>query len=217
MDCSEALGLLGAGLGIIGVMLALAVPAFVEGSRRPCLRIEKADDANSPDPYWRIVHVRVINEPLSGRLSRVLLRNSAAGCRVSMEFKSRSDGKTVTARGKWSAQPEPLAIIGYGEQVGRVFDPEKIPMGLTLDLSASEEGETVAVAIKHNNDAAAYAYDPEVYAPGNLRNEEFQLPDELYEVTVVAQAGEIKSPPRRFLLHNTGTSPRDLRLEPLKT
>jgi hypothetical protein len=215
VDCSEALGLLGACLGMVGVVLALAVPAYVEWSRRPCLRIEKADDANSPDPYWRIVHVRVINEPLSGRLSRVLLRNSAAGCRVSMEFKSKSDGKSVPARGKWSAQPEPLAIIGYGEQVGRVYDPEKIPMGLTLDLSASEEGETVAVAIKHNNDAAAYAYDPKVYAFGNLRNEEFELADELYEVTVVAQAGEIKSPPRRFLLRNGGTSPRDLRLEPI--
>jgi hypothetical protein len=128
MDCSEALGLLGAGLGIVGVVLARAVPAFVEWSRRPCLRIEKADDANSLDPYGRIVHIRVVNEPLSGRLSRVLLRNSAAGCRVPMTFTSKSDGKTVDARGKWSAQPEPLAIIGYGEQVGRVYDPEKIPV-----------------------------------------------------------------------------------------
>jgi hypothetical protein len=30
MHCSEALGLIGAGLGIVGVVLALAVPAFVE-------------------------------------------------------------------------------------------------------------------------------------------------------------------------------------------
>ncbi len=212
MNCSD---LVGAAFGIVGVILALGVPAYVEWARRPCLRIEKADDANSPDPYWRIVHVRVINEPLSGRLSRILLRNSATGCRVSIEFRSKSDGKTVTARGKWSAQPEPLAIIGYGEQVGRAYDPEKIPMGLTLDLSASEEGETVAIAIKHNNDAAAFAYDPEVYALGNLRNDEYQLPDELYEVTVLAQAGEIKSL-GRFLLRNAGTTPRDLRLEELK-
>jgi hypothetical protein len=216
MDCSEALGLLGAGLGLVGVVLALTVPAFVEWSRRPSLRIESTADANSPDPYWRIVHIRVINEPLSGRLSRILLRNSAAGCRVSMEFKSKSDGKTVKARGKWSAQPEPLAIVGQGDAIRRVYDPEKIPVGLTLDLSATEEGEPIAVAIKHNNDPAAYAYDPEVYALGNLRNDDLQLPDELYEVTVVAQAGEIKSPPRRFLLHNAGTSPRDLRLEPIE-
>ena len=120
MDCSEALGLIGAGLGFVGVVLALGVPAFVEWSRRPRLRIESAADANSPDPYWRIVHIRVINEPLSGWRSHIFLRNSAAGCRVSMEFKSKSAGKTVEARGKWSAQPEPLAIIGQGDAIRRV-------------------------------------------------------------------------------------------------
>lgn len=213
MDCPEALGLIGAGLGFVGVALALLVPGYVEWSRRPCLRIEGADDANSPDPYWRIVHIRVINEPLSGWRARILLRNSAAGCRVTLEFKSKSDGKTVKARGKWSAQPEPLAIIAHGDSLGRVFDPEKIPQGLTLDLSATAEGETVAVAIKHNNEPNAFAYDPEIYAQGNLRTDALRLPDELYEVTVVAQAGEIKSAPRKFLLHNAGTSPRDLRLE----
>lgn len=217
MDCFEALGLIGAGLGFIGVMLALAVPAFVEWSRRPRLRIESTADANSLDPYWRIVHVRVVNEPLSGWRSRILLRHSAAGCRVSMVFKSKSDGRPVTARGKWSAQPEPLTIISRGNSAVRAYDPERIPAGLTLDLSATEQGETVAVAIKHNNEAAAFAYDPEVYALGNLRNDAFQLPDELYEVTVVAQAGEIKSPPRRFLLHNAGSTPRDLQLESLET
>jgi hypothetical protein len=75
-----------------------------------------------------------------------------------MGFKSKSDGKT--ARGKWSAQPEPFAIILHGEQVGHVYDPEKIPMGLTLDLSARRRVRPLA--------------------------------DELYEVPVVAQAGEIK-------------------------
>ena len=213
MDCSEALGLIGAGLGFIGVALALLVPGYVEWSRRPCLRVELANDANSPDPYWRIVHVRVVNEPLSGWRARIFLRNSAAGCRVTMEFKSMSDGKTLEAQGKWSAQPEPLAIVQRGESFGQVFDPEKIPQMLTLDLSAAAAGEAVAVAIKHNNEPSAFAYDPEIYALGNLRNNAFHLPDELYEVTVVAQAGEIKAAPRKFLLRNAGTSPRDLHLE----
>ena len=39
--------------------------------------------------------------------------------------------------------------------------------------------------------SAAYAYDPEVYALGNLRNEELELPDELYEARR----------PARFLVH----------------
>lgn len=132
------------------------------------------------------------------------------------DVQERERRQSIDARGKWSAQPEPLAIIGQSAAVRRVYDPEKIPVCLTLDLSATEDGETVAVAIKHNNDAAAFAFDPEVYALGNLRNDELQLPDELYEVTVVAQAGEIKSPPRRFLLHNEGTSPRDLRLQSIE-
>jgi hypothetical protein len=46
-----------------------------------------------------------------------------------MQFKSKSDGTTVTARGKWSAQPEPLAIIGYGKQVGRARPPRRSRWG----------------------------------------------------------------------------------------
>lgn len=208
--------LLGAGLGLVGVVLALVVPAFVEWSRRPCLRVVRrdGDDANSKNPYWRIVHVRVVNEPLSGWLSHVLLRNPAMGCRVKLEFKSTSDGMTTGARGKWSAKPEPLTLLPTGPNtVVRAFDAEKIPQALTIDLSPSKDGEPVAVAIKHNNDLHAFAYDPDVYAEGNLRNDAFQLADERYEVTITATAGEISSEPCRFLLHNSGSSPRDLRLE----
>lgn len=206
--------LVGAGLGLVGVVLALAVPAFVEWSRRPSLRILRGDDANSDDPYWRIVHVRVVNEPLTGRLSRILLRNAATGCRVKLEFTSSSDGKTTEARGKWSARPEPLTLIPTGPNtVARAFDVEKIPQALTIDLSPSKDGEPVAVAIKHNNEPHAFAYDPEVYAGGDLRNDALLLADERYEVTVTATAGEISSTPCRFLLHNSGSTPRDLRLE----
>jgi hypothetical protein len=82
-------------------------------------------DANSDDPLWRIVHVRVINEPLQGRLARFLLRNPASGCRVTMDFVSRSDGSRVMARGKWSARPQPLTTVPVsGGQVGLIFDPE---------------------------------------------------------------------------------------------
>jgi hypothetical protein len=214
VQAASILDITGAGLGLLGVLLALGVPAYVEWSRRPCLRIEAGRDANRDDPLWRIVHVRVVNEPLQGRLARVLLRNPAAGCRVAMSFVSRSDGTGPAVRGKWSASAEPLATVPISPGTfGRIFDPEKIPQTLTLDVSPAAEGESIAVAIKHNNDPQAYAFDPEIYAYGNLRNDKLALPHEAYEVTVTAQAGEIRAEPRRFLLHNEGTAYRDLRLD----
>jgi hypothetical protein len=212
---ADALGLVGAALGLVAVALAVAVPLSVEWARRPCLRIERGSDANH-DPYWRIVHVHVFNEPLRGRLAKYLLRNPAAGCRVTMEFVSRSDGSRVSARGKWSARSEPFAIVPVGPaKLGQLFDPERLPQTMTLDVSPSAAGEPVAVAIKHNGDAQAYAYDPEIYAHGNLRNDVFALPHEAYDVTVTAQAGEIPSEPCRLVLYNAGTAYRDLRLEAL--
>jgi hypothetical protein len=167
-----------------------------------------------PRPAVAIVHVRVVNEPLLGFVGKVLLRNPAAGCTVDMQFVSRSDRSSIRSRGKWSAKPEPLGTIPEAPGIfRRIFDPEKIPQTLTLDLLPSEEGETVAIAIKHNGDAQAYAFDPAIYAPGNLRNHDLALPHETYDVTVTATAGGIKSEPCHFVLHNAGTEYRGLRLE----
>jgi hypothetical protein len=214
---TEAIVCLSAGevLGIVGVLVALGVPIGIEWARRPSLRIELGDDANSTDPLWRIVHVRVINQPLGGFFARFLLRNPAASCHVTLEFVSQSDGARRRARGKWSTRPQPLATVpGEAGALRLIFDPEKIPQTLTLDVSPTEGGEPVAVAIKHNGDPMAYAFDPAIYAHLNLRNGALALPHERYDVHVTAQAGEIKADPRRFVLHNDGTEYRDLRLEP---
>ncbi len=61
-------------LAVIGILLALGVPLFVEWSRRPKLMIERGDDANQRDvdPPWRIVHVKIANLPLRGLLGQRL-------------------------------------------------------------------------------------------------------------------------------------------------
>jgi hypothetical protein len=211
---ADAFGIAGAVIGLVAVVVALVVPGYVEWSRRPRLRIELGRDANRA-PHWRIVPIHVVNEPLRGRLANYLLRNPATGCQVTMEFASRSDGSRVNARGKWSARSEPFAIVPAGAAaLAQVFDPERLPQTMTFDVSPSTVGEPVAVAIKHNGDAQAYAFDPEIYVHGNLRNDAFELPHEAYGVTVTAHAGEIKSEPRLFVLHNAGTDYRGLRLEP---
>jgi hypothetical protein len=59
----------GAALGIVGILLAIAIPLYVEYSRRPSLSIDRADDVNHEERGWRIVHIKVVNTPLA-RLSR---------------------------------------------------------------------------------------------------------------------------------------------------
>src|SRR5262245_24894775 len=100
-------------LAVIGILLALGVPLFVEWSRRPKLMIERGDDANQRDvdPPWRIVHVKIANLPLRGLLGRWLLRNPATACRVAITFKSTSDGREVQMAGRWSGSPEPLSLV----------------------------------------------------------------------------------------------------------
>lgn len=215
---AEVLGLVGAGLGVLAVVLAIFVPLAVEWGRRPRLRIERGREVDR-DPHWRIVHIHVVDKPLGGLFANFLLRNPATGCHVTMELVSRSGASRVISRGKWSARSEPFAIVPVvapnirrsrprawrsfvrprrrrpHAALAQVFDPERLPQTLTLDVSPSTVGEPVAVAIKHDGDAQAYAFDPEIYVFGNLRNPAFALPDKAYDVTVTAHAGEISSKP----------------------
>lgn len=203
----------GPGLGVLGVVLALAVPAFVEWKRRPQLVIVSGSDANRIDPTWRIVHVAVVNQPIRGFLGRILLRNVATGCDVELRFVSRSDGTELVTRGKWSAKPEPLVIVPSGPGLfARIFSSEMVPQGLSADVSPGELGQVVAVAIKHEADDQAYAFGPDLYSSGDLRRPELALPHEEYRVTVTARAGEITSSPTEFRLLNAGPTSRDLRL-----
>jgi hypothetical protein len=220
-------------LGLIGISVAIGIPLGVEWCRRPKLRIDRADDVNQrgAESAWRLVHIKMVNVPLRGLLSRFLLRNPATSCRVTVTFKSRSDGKQIEMSGRWTASPEPRSLIGGPPEVpmedykldpiragmpsiGMPFDPTKVPQTLRFDLSADAEGEPIPIAIKFNGDAAAYGFTSESYAYSDFRKPELVLPDEEYTVTVDARAGGIKQR-RKFCLHNAGQLEADLRLEPL--
>ena len=179
----------GAILGVIGVVLAIAVPLYVEFSRRPVLRIERADDLNVEARGYRIVHVRVISEPLTGWRARWLLRNDAVGCKVQVTCRSRSDGREYVAAGRWSATPEPLALAP--DLKGFVFDPGKVPQTERFDLSPDATGEILGVAIKYDGDADAYIFGPWSYMHPRLCDPAYRLPDTEYDVYIEARAGEI--------------------------
>jgi hypothetical protein len=125
MDVEEWISLV---VSFVAVLVAIGVPLGIERAKWPELRVEKAEDANARHltPVARIVHVRVTNQPHNGWLGRLLLRNTANGCKVDITFRSRSDGKVTPMQGRWSATPQPLT--------SGMFDNEKVPQSLRFDL-----------------------------------------------------------------------------------
>ncbi|MGA9762402.1 MAG: hypothetical protein WBQ14_08270 [Gaiellaceae bacterium] len=202
-------------LSIVAIAFAVVVPVFVEYSRRPVLTIKRSEDLNFDSTLpRRIVHVRVVNRPLSGLRGRWLLCNVATGCTVSITMTSRSDGTGLTFQGRWSGNPEPMTILTHGQgDIAVVYDPMKLPQTRVIDVSPGEEGQTMAIAIKAEGDSRAYCFASESYERlGDLRKPGWELPHKEYDVVVVAQAGGISSPPTRFLLRNSGSHYTDLEL-----
>ena len=191
---------------------SVAIPLFVEYSRRPSLRIERGDDLNfdTAAGACRIVHVRVINAPLADWRARWLLRNDANGCRVTFTFRSLSDNTEREVPGRWSATPEPLFPTDTG-MLG--FDATKMPQSYVLDLSPGDAGEALGVALKYDGDHQAYAFSAQSYLVPGMRHPAYILRDDEYEVWVEARAGEIVAR-ERFRLENAGGQHSVLKLTP---
>ena len=205
-------------LGFAGIAAAIYIPLRIEFLKRPELRIEWAHDANSErfGVGQRIVHVKVVNLPIEGRLGRWLLRNPANGCRVTMTLRSRSDESEVGPfPAKWSAKPEPLQWLPHEGAIVQFIDPEKVPDGLVYDLPPGRAGSTLAVALKRNGESDAYAFGTVIYAavPDEpLQAKAMRLPPAEYEVTVKAEAGGVTCT-ERLLLHNRGDQHTGLSLD----
>jgi len=204
-------------LALLGIAVAIFVPLAIEYYKRPKLKIAHAADANRIEPTaFRIVHVRVANLPITGILRRWIVRSAATGCRVQIELRSTSDWAVRPAfAGKWSSRAEPIQYLPKDGLPVAAYDPGRWPEGLVLDVVPGGHGEVVAVAIKHEGDAEAYAFDPSaIYQdPVGLRNYSVRLTDTEYEVTVVATSGEITAE-QSFILRNDGTRYTGLELRP---
>jgi hypothetical protein len=74
------------------------------------------------------------------------------------------------------------------------------------------QGEVVAVAIKFDGRTEAYGFTSDSYQAPDMCLPALKLPDEAYDVRVIARAGGI-SAERSFTLHNDGTAVTALRLE----
>ena len=203
--------MVGALLGIVGILLAIAIPLHIEYSRRPSLSIDRADDLNWDGGARRIVHIKVVNAPLTGFKAKWLLRNDATGCRVELIFRSKSDRSEKEVPGRWSGAPEPLAPTPDGRFV---FDATKTPQSFTFDVPPGPGGEILGIAIKDDGDTRAFAFSAQSYLVPGLKHPAYELAHEAYEVRVNAQAGGIKAS-ATFSLENQGDRSTGLRLTKL--
>lgn len=159
-------------LGLFGIAAAIYIPLKIEALKRSKLRIEWAADANNSGMFGgptRIAHIAVINEPIKGWLGKWLLRNPATGCQVKLTYRSRSDEKTLSTAGKWSAKPEPLQWLPVQNPDGsqgiyQYADTEKLPDMLVYDISSGRRGGVVAVALKRDGEHQTYAFGWMLYA-----------------------------------------------------
>jgi hypothetical protein len=185
-------------LGLIGVLLALSVPLTIERLRRPRLRIERADDVNAEDPdsnfAFRLLHIRVVNEPLGRWLTRWLLRNSATGCRVQIRFVSQSDQSVVKMAGRWTATGQPLTHDNK-------YDANLVPQTLRFDVPADPAGEQLGIAVKIDGEDDAYGFTSASYGAPGFQLAKLRLPHQAYRVDVEARAGGITAT-KTFLLDN---------------
>lgn len=215
VSCAEIVSI---GLGFLAILIAIAIPLWIEWRKRPDLRVELGDNADRDDPRWRIVHVRVVNAPIGGWLGRFLLRNDANGCEAHVELQSTAGGRQVAFAAKWSATPEPLQTHAIGGRVVEFWDPQKLPAALVCAVPPTDRGQAIAIAIKHGGESGAFGFGPDLYrapSPGPLRTPSLALGEGAYDVTVTVKAGQI-SAEGRFVLRNDGDDRDGLELREVR-
>ena len=226
-------GLWGIILGIVAVIVAVAVPVYVEWKRRPRLLVVHApelevwfggDGKADLRPRTQMVHVRVVNEPMIGFPAKWLLTHYAVACEVQMRFLSEGSEFFPSVAGRWSGTPQPIQtdwhVVPFEDGSQQFvstsgFNQEAVPPTLRYDLPPHPDGQVVAVALKVEAHEDAYAFSSESYAHPDLEHPSWKLPPGTYIVEIQASAGsEIKSPTLVVKLTNPGTG-RAMTFEPI--
>lgn len=205
-------------LGAIGAF-ALVVMIALEWLKRPRLEVmAETWKPSGPTAWWfAVAHVR--NKPLSLLLRGWLVRQSATGCEITLQFRDAAQSvptlPDVAAR--WSANREPITLAPQppstpGGQVTYVaaYDPTLVPDTRRFDVPPSGIGQEVAVAIIRA-DNNAFIFGAESYAHPMFGNPQWQLGRQIYDVEVIAESSGIRAV-GRFRLDNRAASYASFRL-----
>jgi len=195
-------------------IVALVTPYILGWVRRPNLDIDVGDTTGEGRP-WRFLHLRISNKPLGRPWRWVERREPATGCHVSLSIFGlpNSDLLFGPLPARWSATPEPLRPTVVGDKLVSVVEPPLVVAGERYSLDASDEGSTVAVAVKHDGEAEAYAFNGYSYYYPKWSNPDWQLPEGEYLVRATAVSGQ-ESVTRELKLVNHGITFERFRLEP---
>ena len=183
-------------LGLVGIVLALAalfLPLVIERKRRPKLRIEAGQWRPEQDVDWEFASVRVVNEPLDGLWGRILTRQSAEGCIVSITIQGEGAAKSVVSDlpGRWSGTPEPYRTEVQPDGRGgwltvETFDHSLVPDSFRFSVPSTGDAEEVAIAVWREGEA--HAFNSWSYAHPKWAKPGWRLDPGAYEVTVRAKA-----------------------------
>jgi len=201
-------------IGALFSLFAISTPWILAWVSKPKLDIEIGQPTGEPKP-WRFLHLIIYNRPIRGLLGSIIRRDTAVGCKVKLHFinsqTTEEQFRPILAR--WSAQPEPLRFYIENNIPKTSVETPLVDTGQSFSLDANEEGSDVAVAVKHEGNESAFAFNSYSYFYPKWAKPDWELPQGEYIVQATVMSGQL-SRTKTFKLVNQGRDFENFRLEP---
>jgi hypothetical protein len=171
---------------IVGIVLAL----WYENLGAPKLKISGGSTTDSTkENVWRtrFLHLVVKNEPR--KRWWFVIRQTAFSCHGTITFLTSNNkqiGNPMPIR--WDGNPEPLIPEIVKKEIKFLPDFRLIRLSRFIDIPA-DESESLAIAVRINDDLNAYGWTGESYLH-NWRHPEYQLPTGEYIARISLTTGD---------------------------
>jgi hypothetical protein len=155
---------LGFVLSFLASLLAVLIALYIERRRQPRVVLTATESANAAIEYndtarqpWgrvKFYRLQVENVPFP-KPFRWIPRQSAEGCRATLDFTDADGDLVFSMHGRWSSTPEP-AFLKDEERLLRVIYPDPV----TIPVRAVE---FLDVFIWHDQTKEAYGWNNDAY------------------------------------------------------
>jgi hypothetical protein len=159
---------------VLGSFLGATVALYFENLKKPRLRIEAGEDANSDNKYannppplngrWKFFRVKVYNKPFPKFISWLISTETAEQVRAVITFKDLG----VSMKGRWASTLELAQTSSPNDWIRLSNFPEPI------SLIAGEKPEYLDIFTMSEFDTVAYGWNNESYI-NQWRNHRYLL------------------------------------------